>query len=111
MIIEQKRGDTFELAIRHGIESADGTFTPVPLTGYTFRSQVREETSGALVCELDIFPNDLTQGLATLRGTPTQTAAWPIQRLVTDIEFIAPDGRKISSQTVLIDVIADVTHD
>lgn len=111
MIIPHKRGDTFELALSYATENPDGSFVPVDLTGYEFRSQVRTETGGALVCDLEVFPNDLTQGLATLRGTPAQTALWPIQRLVTDVEFIAPGGRKISSQTVLIDVIADVTRD
>lgn len=111
MIIPHKRGDTFELALSYATENPDGSFAPIDLTGYTFRSQVRTETGGAFVSELEVFPNDLASGLATLVGTPAQTAEWPIQRLVTDVEFVAPSGRKISSQTVLIDVIADVTRD
>ncbi|MEK6788520.1 MAG: hypothetical protein AABY68_06175 [Pseudomonadota bacterium] len=111
MILEQKRGDSFQLPIHYELEQIDETFAPINITGYTFRSQVREESSDELVCELGIVINSAAQGLATLTAEPAVTSLWPVQRLIADVEAISPAGIKTSSETIYIDVIADVTRD
>lgn len=111
MIQIQKRGDTFQLPLVYQRLNSSGQWEPKPLTGCVFRSQVRTEAKGQLVCELTVTVNNALQGLATLLGTPAQTAAWPVQRLLCDVECVWPDGIKQSSETIYIDVEADVTRD
>lgn len=111
MILQQKRGDSFQLPIHYELEQVGGAFLPIDITGYTFRSQVREESSDELICELVVLINSAAQGLATLTAGPAVTSLWPVQRLISDVEAISPAGIKTSSETIYIDVIADVTRD
>ena len=102
--VEHKRGDTYSLSI--SLTAADGT-TPVDMTGWTVKSQVRKRKT--LISELVFTAVDLSIGSFTL--STTDTLNWPVGTLLSDIEYTDAGGVVRSSETYEIEVIEDITYD
>lgn len=101
-----KRGDTFEI---NGQLLADQlTNTPFDLTGYTVRSQLRNQDS--LIQELTAAITDAPNGRYKISATPAQTVAWPIATLSTDIEFTSGTGKKMTTETLSLPVMRKETQ-
>lgn len=104
--ITLKRGDTFQIAVE----------TPgKDLTGYTVRSQVRRGTSLIHTLTLtDFLPGpggSMFQLIAFNPGgtLPGATVGWPVGELLCDIEYTAPSGLVVSTETFTIECVADIT--
>lgn len=103
-MLEFKRGDSFAAVVT---ETVDGFARD--LTGYAFRSQVRDALTGDLIAELSISPVDLAAGAYRL-VYPGATAGWPVGRAALDVERVAPDGAVTSTPTLFFAVVRDVTQ-
>lgn len=100
-----KRGDTLIVDVRR--ESAG---QPVDLTGYTIRAQVRT-AQGALLATLTPTITDAPGGRVQLRAAAATTATWEPGSYRYDVEFTSPAGDVLSSETLPLSVVADVTRD
>lgn len=72
--------------------------TPVDLTGYTARAQIRESIEStdvilSLTTENDGIEIDVEASSVTLVLTPTQTAALDFDAAVYDLEMVSADGQ------------------
>lgn len=100
-----KRGDTFDFS---GPVQVTESGTPVAdFTGWTARSQVRS-ASGVLVSDLTVTWLDRVPG--TIRLVDSSTTDWPIGTVSMDVEFVAPDGTRVSTDTRTINVVGDITQ-
>lgn len=97
-----KRGDSFDI---EGQVAVDGTVQDI--TNWGIRSHLRNGTT--LIAALTVTKTDATDGKYTL--SVADTTAWPLRRLVCDIEYTRPDGKIASTETFYINCIQDVTHD
>jgi hypothetical protein len=105
--ITHKRGDTFTMAIT----ATDSTGAAIDLTDFTLASQVRKaDEVRTLVENLTATVTDATAGAFTLSATATQTALWPIETLLHDVQFTQPDGAVWSSPTDRIRIVEDITR-
>ena len=102
--IKHKRGDDFVLAAR--VTEDDGA-TPINLTGWTIRAQIRTSTD-ALVAEIDVTVTDVADGRYTLIAAGTD--GWPLGVHRADIEYIDQAGRVISTETFWVPVERDETR-
>jgi hypothetical protein len=102
-LIPHKRGDTFSIECTY----TDSRNNPLSLEGITVRSQVRN-ASDKLLTDLEFIPINLQTGEYILYSNETQH--WTLGCLSFDIEYILPDGRKTSTDTVIIDCIKDETR-
>lgn len=105
-----KRGDSF--AARCTVIGSDGE--PINLgaaDGVMIVSQIRNG-DGGLVQQLVIQKLDQAaacgQYMAT--ATPLETAVWPVDDLLWDIEYTLESGLKTSTDTITLRVIEDITH-
>jgi hypothetical protein len=103
--IEVKRGDTFSLDCQ--VFEADGV-TPTDITAWTIRSQVRT-TAGALLTSLTAAITTAADGEYTLTALPVDTAAWP-RAARMDIEYTDSGGVVLSTETLALDVVRDITR-
>lgn len=101
-VIQFKRGDTFMLT---NTVTSDGV-TPVNITMWSIRAHVKDET-GTLVSTLTSSLTTPLTGNYTL--TASGTAAWPVKRLLCDIEYTTAASQVVSTETFAINVLADVT--
>ncbi len=101
-----KRGDT--LNINCSVVGEDNL--PMDLTGYTISCHVRAEF-GKLVQKLTIIETDLPEGEYTLWTDAEKTALWPLGLLYSDIEYIMPGGRVVSTETFHVRVFKDWTYE
>lgn len=101
--IDHKRGDTLKLYF----EAMDDENNRVNLSGYIIRSQARHK--GQLLGEATIKVIDELKG--EFSATFASTTAWPVARVVQDVQYTSPSGQIESSQTIVINVIEDVTYD
>jgi len=70
----------------------DATGTPIPLTGYTARCQIRNTPGGSLLY-LDLTPTiTAAEGRVDVVATPTQTANMTFDRGFYDILLSSPSG-------------------
>lgn len=73
--------------------------TPVDITGYTFRMQIRESIDSALVLAEftsetgEFYLEDPAAGIFALEVPSTKTEEFTFESGVYDIECIFPDGR------------------
>lgn len=85
------QGDTFTNAPVWKINS-----TPVNVTGYSARMQVRRAVDGSLVVTLSSTNGRITVGTTdgkfTLALTATETSALPTGQFLYDLEVTAPDA-------------------
>lgn len=100
--ITWKRGDTFEAECTY--KDDDGV--AVDLDGITITSQFRLPR-GVLISEADVeIASPTTSGV--FRVVVEDTADWPTGILEWDIEYSG--GFVISTDTILINVVRDVTR-
>lgn len=104
MAIPFKRGDDFVL----NIEVTEND-VPVPITGWTVRSQIRKGSS--LLANLIYTAVDETTGKYKLKCSKSLTKLWDIGTYDCDIEYTNTLGETVSSETFQIQVIADITRD
>ena len=102
-IFDHKRGDNFFVSCVY----KDGDGTRVSLDGITITSQVRTP-SGVLVSDCVATVTDEDQGEYSLEVA--DTSLWPLGRLEWDIQYSLDGGRVISSETVCVNVLKDVTR-
>lgn len=101
--IQHKRGDTFSIECIY----TDSKGKALSLNGVTVKSQVRNQAD-RLMGELEFIPVDLANGKYILQNNKTEK--WTLGCLLFDIEYILSDGRKTSTETVVIDCIKDETR-
>jgi hypothetical protein len=100
--LTQKRGDTFRWALSH----FDGAAVQ-PLTGWTIASQVRT-AADTVVATLTVSNRDDAAGLFVLSAT--ETATWPVGKLLCDIQYTDASGVIRSTQTIEIACVLDITR-
>lgn len=100
---DRKRGDTFSQEIVRRIAGA-----PVNLTGFIAAAQLRTQ-AGLLVFTFapTLEPLD---GRVLLSALPAETALWPVGRLLFDVEYIEPGGRKTTPATYFFELREDITR-
>jgi hypothetical protein len=101
-----KRGDTFDLS---GSVSALVEGEPVPdFTNWVGASQIRD-ARGQLVAELEFEWLDPAERLVRIKA-PATTDAWPIGPVRMDVQLTSPDEKVISTETVTIEIVEDITR-
>jgi len=101
-----KRGDWFVAACTYADKVDESTTTPIDLTGWTVASQVRYK--GTLVSALTVTVTDAAAGAFQLEAQSTQD--WPAKELACDIQYTAPSGQVMSTETFAINCVADETQ-
>ena len=102
--VKHKRGDTFiaNVTYRDAVTQAG-----IDISTIGIKSQIRT-SAGELVSDLVLTKTDSAAGKFTLADLDTQD--WPFnQNLIWDIQYTA-NGDKISSETIEIYVLFDVTE-
>lgn len=107
VVYEFIRGDDF--AIPMNLTNPENNGTPVDISAWTISSQVRY--SRKLISELDATITDGAAGQFTISLPASQTALWPARKLKCDVQFDRPGEGRVSSQTFIIDVKEDQTHE
>ena len=102
MIIKQ--GDTFDYLTNIPATFADGYFV-----GWQVNAQIRAATSGTLIASLDV-PWVVPATTRTLRLYKLGTSGWPVGQAEFDIQFTRPDGYVMSTRTVSLTIVKDVTQ-
>ena len=101
MALEFKQGDTFSVA--GPVSVLDGDNQPIDVSGWSVKCNVRfseTDTRQAIsVTRLDA---------TNLRLFHNSTNNWPAGQAEIDIQFISPEGIKISSKTEKFKVLEDV---
>lgn len=99
-----KRGDTFQFSAA----VTDTAGVAIDITGWTIQAQVRNE-SMTLIDEAVITVTDAAGGEYKL--TIDDTTAWvPRETYAMDIQYIDSGGVKVSTETLYISVLQDVTQ-
>ncbi|MHA6262481.1 hypothetical protein ACXYMO_04705 [Arenibacterium sp. CAU 1754] len=101
-----KRGDTFTFS-----GNVSATVNGVPqsdFTGWTATSQLRQK-NGNLVADLSVTWLDASAGLVKVEHAGS-TDNWPLGDIDMDIQFTAPGGEIVSTDTVTFEVVSDVTR-
>lgn len=106
MSFKFKRGDSFDLSGPVSVTSNGAVVND--LTGWTARSQVRTFPKGDLLSELQVEWLQLSPPLIRLRAQSTEQ--WVPGRAQIDVQFTAPDGSVISTDTQVFEVVGDVTR-
>lgn len=102
-----KRGDTFDQLLL----IPEATFEDGYFLGWTVTSQLRRQTAGnPLIADLVTSWADVAAETRFLRLTNTNTTGWPIGVQELDVQFEDTDGFVQSTETILVDVIKDVTR-
>lgn len=100
-----KRGDTFSIGCK--FRNSDNNLQD--LTDFTIRSQVRTKVNRDLVSELPVVVSNQTTNPGEF-AIITSTSDWPVGLMLLDIEFITGNV-KVSSETVSLQVVQDITYD
>lgn len=104
-LIRHKKGDTFEYS---------GTLTnagaPQDATGWVVAAQLRTKTMPRLVSTLTCAWIDAAQGLLNVSAPAAETVTWPAGTLLLDFQYTLPDTRVVSTGTVEVEVIDEVTQ-
>lgn len=104
---KHKRGDTFD---RSGSLTVTQNGVPlVNLTGWTGRSQMRG-SNGKVIVEFQFTWVDAAQRLARLYA-PDGTETWTLGDAKVDIQLTSPTGVIVSTDTTVISIVEDITHD
>lgn len=109
MTMQHKIGDTF--AWGGALSWVDASGTPLDPAGLTGASQLRTHT-GALIATLDVT---ITGGIGETVITVTQrpeddSNTWPVGYAELDIQLTLPGGAVVSSATVRVSLLRDVTR-
>lgn len=103
IVIDQ--GTTFTLSIT----VSDFTDTPIDLTGYTLRSQMRKSYNSNSYTAFTVTSDDPTEGEIKLSLTATQTSALRYGRYVYDIEIVSSTGEVTRVLEGIVTVNPEVT--
>jgi hypothetical protein len=91
-----EQGATFRLSLKWETKDGLGVVTPVNLTSYTARMQVRQNSTATTPVLSLVSPTHITlgaDGTIEVEATPTQTAAIDIRAGVYDLELEDSYGR------------------
>jgi hypothetical protein len=102
-MISHKRGDSFEAYCVRKDEAGD----PLDITATVIRSQIRGK---GFVAELVVTKTDAGAGAFALTAAAASTAGWRPGVADWDIEY-TDDGQVISTRTVQLRIVEDVTRD
>lgn len=99
--VTHKRGATLSWAGA----LADDAGVAVDLTGYTLTAQVRD-ASRSLITEATVTLADqiTSPGVFSVVVGASDTAAWPLATLLTDVRVVSPSGHVDYTETIRIDV-------
>lgn len=107
--MEHKRGDSFVL---DAVLFEDDEVTPVDITGWTITSQLRKRKNrrenGDLVDNLTVTIVSAVNGQFQITNT-TDPNTWPIFRCELDIQYKDLTDKVVSSDTIEVDVVKDIT--
>jgi hypothetical protein len=104
---KHKKGDTWSLTAQADVRDL-ATGNKADLTGWTIASQLRAADSGTLITT---FACTLVDPVAqTFTHIAASTAAWPEGLAVLDVQFTSPNGQTVSTDTVTIRIVPDVTQ-
>jgi hypothetical protein len=103
---KHKRGDTFDRSgtinvLQNGLPLLD-------LTGWTGMSQMRNARD-ALVVQFNFQWLNAAQSLVRL-SAPDGTDSWPIGECKIDIQLTSPSGTVVSTDTMALEIVMDVTR-
>ena len=102
---EHKRGDTFNFGLY--VKATVNGDLQTDLTGWTGKSQLRE-INGSKIADLTFSWDDAS--IAAARLYATSTTGWAVGPAVLDVEMTTPAGEVVSSRTINIDILEDVTR-
>jgi hypothetical protein len=103
MSIQIKRGDSFQELINLPTTYGDGYFT-----SWTLSSQIRTARYLKLIADLSpVWVDPITTHIIQL--SHTDTTDWPIGAASIDIQLTSPSGFIISTKTIDVDIIQDIT--
>ena len=102
--IKFKRGDTFDRILL----IPEATFADGYFLGWTVTSQIRTST-GRLIGELTPTWADPAADTRFLQLVNEDTTKWPIGTHEVDAQFVSPTGYILSTETLLVNVLRDVT--
>lgn len=102
---QHKRGDTWDFSG----PLLDAAGEPWDLAGWSVASQLRSP-AGELIQTFTCSVLDAPNGVIRLDAAAADTSGWPIGRAVFDVQLTHLDGSVVSTATVGIEVIADVTQ-
>lgn len=103
-VIRFKRGDTFIFSAA----ITDSAGTAIDISGWTISAQIRNSSMG-LIDDAVITVTDAAGGAYQL--LVENTDAWaPGETYVMDIQYVDSGGVKISTETLYINVLEDVTQ-
>ena len=103
LVHKHKQGDTFDMTIVAQVEGVAKV-----MTGWSGISEVRT-TGGVLIETLTVSWLDADEGLLRVYSVD-DTQAWPVGNAHWDIQFTTPAGEVISSPTVTLKILADVSQ-
>jgi len=103
IVIDQ--GTTFTLSIT----VSDFTDTPINLTGYTLRSQMRKSYNSNTYTAFTVTSDEPTEGEINLSLTATQTSALRYGRYVYDVEIVSSTGEVTRVLEGIVTVNPEVT--
>lgn len=101
-----KRGDSLVLDCQ--VLTTDGV-TPLDLTGWLIRSQVRNVKEG-LLADLTVTITGAEEGRYSLAAAASVTATWSPGPAEMDIEYEDPQGLVQSTETLPVQIQRDVTR-
>lgn len=101
-----KRGDTFDFGGQAAL--VDANDAPISLAGgWTARSHVRfPDCNRSEVLVVTLQPS----GAIRLVCEASKTQSWPVGIAEVDVEFQAPTGEIVSTETVRFSIVEDVTR-
>lgn len=104
--LQHKRGDTFVLQC----EAKNDSGTAINLTGWTIKAQIKAQVRGRWSFA-DTFVVSVTNAASgTFKITKSDTKSWPVGLAYMDIEYTDGSGRIMSTETICVTVVADVTE-
>ena len=104
--LEIKRGDTLRL----DCQALDSDGDPIDgISAWSIRSQIRSK-AGALIADLAVSITDEAESRYQLAAVDEVTQTFPVGWAAMDIEYTDPDGVVQSTETIDINIIADVTR-
>ncbi len=99
------RGDSFRKEI---VVKESGT--PIVLTGWTPKAQIRDRPNGRLLAEFDVSSSDLPNGQIVLALTDTQTVSLWCSEGVWDLEIRQDASSHHTLLTGVVTFFPDVTR-
>ena len=90
-------------------QTVDGDDNPVPLTGYTIESQIRDKPDGELIAAFETEIIDEALAHYRLKLNEAATSGLEVGEFYFDVKFTPPAGNAQRSRVERISVKAGVT--